>query len=265
MWTAGICDWEDVLQSGSAAIPLPAARAHTVRRFIDHSLVRVQANDPLFFAQLLPTAQHWRLFPDFRNALAYVDIETTGMGDSQDYITTIALYDGSSVFTYVQGYNLDQFKEDILKYKMIVTYNGKCFDLPFLRNYFRLPLDHAHIDLRFVLKSLGYGGGLKKCERSLGIDREELEGVDGFFAVLLWEDYLANNNQKSLETLLAYNIQDVVNLEALMVMAYNMKLKDTPFLQSRSLDVPPQPTAAYKADIRTIERIRDHWMLRPWH
>jgi uncharacterized protein YprB with RNaseH-like and TPR domain len=80
-----------------------------------------------------------------------------------------------------------------------------------------------------VLASLGYKGGLKGCERQLGLTREGLEEVDGFFAVLLWKDFKKNKNHKALETLLAYNIQDVVNLEALMIKAYNKKLKDTPF------------------------------------
>jgi uncharacterized protein YprB with RNaseH-like and TPR domain len=236
-----------------------------LRTFIDQSMIHVQTEDPRFFEELLPADQHWRMFRDFRGTLAYLDIETTGMGHDLDYITTIALYDGSSIFTYVQGDNLDQFKRDILKYKVIVTYNGKCFDVPFIRNYFRIPMNHAHIDLRYVLKSLGYSGGLKGCEKRLGLDREELDGVDGFFAVLLWNDYLRNGNGKSLETLLAYNIEDVVNLETLMVMAYNMKLKETPFSRSHTLPLPPQPAVPFAADMETIKRIKEYWAPSEWY
>jgi uncharacterized protein YprB with RNaseH-like and TPR domain len=102
---------------------------------------------------------------------------------------TIALYDGKSIFTYVQGQNLDEFTRDIQKYKVIVTYNGKCFDVPFIESYFRVKMPQAHIDLRYLLKSLGYTGGLKGCEKKAGIDRGEMEGIDGYFAVLLWDDY----------------------------------------------------------------------------
>ncbi len=39
--------------------------------------------------------------------------------------------------------------------------------------------------------------------------------VDGFFAILLWQEYKNRQNRKALETLLSYNIQDAVNLEYL--------------------------------------------------
>src|SRR6185503_9998921 len=115
----------------------------------------------------LPTNQHWRLASDFRRSIAYLDIETTGLGYG-DMITTIAIYDGSNILHYINGQNLSDFKRDIQAYNLLVTYNGKCFDVPFIERFFNIRLDHAHIDLRYVLKSLGYTGGLKACERQLG-------------------------------------------------------------------------------------------------
>jgi uncharacterized protein YprB with RNaseH-like and TPR domain len=260
LWSSGILSWRDV--SGAHAttgLPLTEAGKKQLKTSIDQSMVHVKNENPGFFAQLLHNDQHWRMFPDFRKTVAYLDIETTGLGNPRDYITTVALYDGTSVFTYINGKNLDEFKRDILKYKIIVTYNGKCFDVPFIRNFFRVEMNQAHIDLRYVLRSLGYSGGLKGCEKQLGLDRAELEGVDGFFAVLLWDDYRRSGNVKSLETLLAYNIEDVVNLETLMVMAYNMKVRETPFDQSHKLAMPSYPSIPFKADMRTIERIRQYW------
>ena len=160
-----------------------------------------------------------------------MDIETTGLDRYFNDITTIALYNGKSIQTYVQGQNLEDFIEDIQKYKVIVTYNGKCFDIPFIEHFFNIRLDHAHIDLRYILYSLGFRGGLKGCERQLGMDRGDLRDIDGFFAVLLWDEYQRTGDQKALETLLAYNIQDTVTLENLMVTAYNMKLRETPFYE----------------------------------
>jgi uncharacterized protein YprB with RNaseH-like and TPR domain len=49
------------------------------------------------------------------------------------------------------------------------------------------------------------------------MDRGNLSDVDGFFAVLLWNEYRKTGNQKALDTLLAYNVQDTVNLQNLMV------------------------------------------------
>jgi uncharacterized protein YprB with RNaseH-like and TPR domain len=112
-----------------------------------------------------------------------------------------------------------------------VTHNEKYFDVPFIESYFRIKMPQVHIDLRYLLRSLGYTGGVKGGEEKAGIDRGELEGIDGFFAVLLWNDY-KKKNPESLKTLLAYNNQDVVNLEFLIVLLYNLKLKETPFVQS---------------------------------
>ncbi|NCO93856.1 MAG: hypothetical protein COY42_07930 [Armatimonadetes bacterium CG_4_10_14_0_8_um_filter_66_14] len=180
-------------------------------------------------------------------------VATAGGGD---YIITIALYDGESVFTYIRGDNLNDFRDDVHKYKLLVTYNGKSFDLPFIRSYLGIPADHAHIDLRFVLASLGYRGGLKGCEKQFGLDREELDGVDGFFAVLLWWDYQRHGNDKALQTLLAYNVLDVLNLETLMVRAYNLKLADTPFEKARRLSESQPAESPFVADMRTVERLK---------
>ena len=117
-------------------------------------------------------------------------------------------------------------------------------------------MNHAHIDLRYILASLGYTGGLKSCESQLEIDRGELKDIDGFFAPLLWYDYKKNRNEKALETLLAYNIQDVLNLEHLMVIAYNLKIKDTPFYGNQ-LQEPVVPEIPFNVDITTVERIKN--------
>ena len=71
-----------------------------------------------------------------------------------------------------------------------------------------------------MLKSLGFSGGLKGCERRLGIDRGELRDMDGYYAVILWEQYKQTGDQKALQTLIEYNSLDARNLETLMEMAY---------------------------------------------
>ncbi|MEJ2716908.1 MAG: ribonuclease H-like domain-containing protein [Deltaproteobacteria bacterium] len=218
-------------------------------------MLRLRDHDPNYFSRALSSTEHWRIFPEFRDSVAYLDIETTGMGDWQDHITTISLYDGETIHYYVYGDNLDQFPDDIMKYKVVVTYNGKCFDIPFINRYFRITMDQAHIDLRYILHRLGYKGGLKGCEKQLGLSRDELDGVDGYTAVLLWRDFENNKNQRALETLLAYNILDAVNLETLMVTAYNLKLRETPFLESHQLTVPDLPCNPFEPDVRTLERI----------
>lgn len=254
LWESGILSWNDFFRN--TGFPLSPERRNSFVNSLQESRLHLQNNNPRYFSDLLPSNQLWRLFSEFRHSIAYLDIETTGLDSWGNEITTIALYDGQSIFTYVNGKNLDDFVEDIKRYRVIVSYNGKTFDVPFIESYLGTSMEHAHIDLRYVLASLGYRGGLKGCERQLGIDRGELADIDGFFAVLLWNDYVRNNNQKALETLLAYNIQDTIVLERLMVIAYNLNLKDKPFYHTHQLELPGNPEIPFNADRKTVERIK---------
>ncbi|MDD2390698.1 MAG: ribonuclease H-like domain-containing protein [Desulfobacterales bacterium] len=254
LWASGVTGWNCL--EALDTIKLPARKQDIITNAIRESIRHLEAENPSYFEQRLPAHLLWRFFPDFRHQTAYLDIETDGLDRYGGQITTIALYDGQSICWYVNGENLDRFVSDIRRYKVIVTYNGKCFDIPFIEEFFGIHMPHAHIDLRYILGSLGYRGGLKNCEIDLGIDRGELKGIDGRFAPLLWEDYRRNHNRKALETLIAYNIEDVINLETLMVMAFNMKLGNTPFSESDRIPLPEAPEIPFRADAKTVGKIK---------
>ena len=254
LWDSGVLNWDDI--SESFHLKRLQKRVTHLRTHIHDSRENLETDNPKYFEKLLPSSLQWRMFPEFRHSTVYLDIETTGLESWGNHITSIALYDGECISYYVKGKNLEAFKKDIKKYKVIVTYNGKCFDIPFIESYFGISLSQAHIDLRYILASLGYRGGLKGCEKQLNIDRGGLKDIDGYFAVLLWDDFQRNKNQKALETLLAYNIEDTVNLETLMVIAYNMKLRGTMFLETHQLPEPTQPAIPFEADRRIIDRIK---------
>jgi uncharacterized protein YprB with RNaseH-like and TPR domain len=252
-WQDGLSCWEDL--SGGAGVDLSPGRADLLRERLEWSRHKLDSRDPAYFSRLLQGGEQWRLFQEFRDSIAYLDIETTGLGNVGDHITSIAVYDGSDIHHFVHGINLDDFVDTIGAYNLLVTYNGKCFDVPWLEQHFGIELPVAHIDLRYLLKSLGYSGGLKRCETQMGLDRGELAGIDGYFAVRLWHDYQQHDNQGALETLLAYNIQDVLTLEELLVMAYNQKLAKTPFAGALSLSQPTLPPNPFKADHETVSRL----------
>lgn len=253
LWSSGFRCWKDVIQSDS--FPFSLFKGKPIKGYVEESIAQLERNNPYYFSNLLPSNELWRLFSEFRNSIAYLDIETTGSAGWENHITTIALYDGKRISGYVFGRNLEDFESDIENYKLIITYSGKCFDVPFIESYLKIRMNHVHIDLRYLLRSLGYSGGLKGCEKKLGLDRGDLNGIDGYFAVLLWDDFVRNNNERALETLLAYNILDVVNLETLMVSAYNLKLKDTPFSETHQLPFPEPPEIPFRADRETLEKI----------
>lgn len=255
LWRAGIQSWDEA-RVETADPPLSPEWQALVQKATDDSRQHLLDQDASYFATRLPSNLQWRMFPEFRDVTAYLDIETTGLDGAFHDITVIGLYDGSNVYHYIMGDNLHEFEEAVRQYKVLVTFNGRCFDVPFIERFFRTKLDHAHIDLRFVLKSLGFRGGLKKCEIKMGIDRGDLKDVDGLMAVLLWRDYQQTGDKRALDTLLAYNTQDIVNLETLLVMSYNMKLRETPFFKSHSLPIPSPPPIHFREDLKLIERLQ---------
>ena len=266
LWEAGLRDWDAF--SDNVSIPLSGKRKYLLQKGIDESRQHLSQNNPAYFSKCLSANQCWRFFPEFRNSTVYLDIETTGLDRQFNKITTIALYDGQEIKTYVNGQNLDDFIEDIQHYKVIITYNGKSFDIPFIESFFNVRLSHSQIDLRYVLYSLGFRGGLKGVERQLGNDRGNLRDVDGFFAVLLWDEYQKAGNQKALDTLLAYNVQDTITLENLMVTAYNLKLRQTPFYDSHLIAETTPPANPFRADLATIDRIKSSsqfWASAQWY
>jgi uncharacterized protein YprB with RNaseH-like and TPR domain len=251
LWQAGFTSWQELLQRNAAPA---ASRRRSCLEHLRESVRQYEDGNPAYFAERLQAAQQWRYFPDFRLSCAYVDIETTGMVSGLDEITTICLYDGATIRTYVRGRNLEDFPRDVSAYRVLVTYNGKCFDVPFLERGFGIRLRQAHIDLRYVLKGVGVSGGLKSCERQLGLARAGMEEVDGFMAVLLWKEYGKHRTPQALETLLAYNVQDTVNLEALLVKAYNRQVGETPFAGSHRLPEPPAPRNPHTPDVGLVQR-----------
>ncbi len=138
LWESGLRGWGSF--SGDLPIPISAGRQHFLLEGIEESQRHLANRDPSYFSNLLPSNQCWRLFPEFRDSTAYLDIETTGLDQYFNEITTIALYDGQAIKTYVQGQNLDDFIEEIQTYKVIVSYNGKSFDVPFIENYYNIKL-----------------------------------------------------------------------------------------------------------------------------
>jgi hypothetical protein len=100
------------------------------------------------------------------------------------------------------------------------------------------------------------------------MDRGDLSDIDGFFAVLLWEEYQRTGDQKALDTLLAYNIQDTINLENLMVTAYNMKLKDTPFYDTHFIEDVSFPVNPFRVDLTIVDKIKNssqYWQSQQWY
>ncbi|MEE9199909.1 MAG: ribonuclease H-like domain-containing protein [Candidatus Brocadiales bacterium] len=237
LWRKGIRTWED-FSSGNGVPPGLARRLGT---HLSDSRRALSRGDAAFFGRRLPPGQQWRMYPDFSHGCLFLDIETTGISHWWNDVTVIGTYDGRETKVFVRGKNLVEFPAYAGRFSMLVTYNGKQFDVPFLKAKFpALKLPAAHIDLRFVTRRLGMAGGLKEVERQLDLDREgELQDVDGFMAVKLWQEY-GQGNRAALDTLIRYNLEDVVGLQAIIERAYNMATARLP-ITVEPLKTNPRP------------------------
>ena len=152
---------------------------------------------------------------------AYLDIETTGLSPQDCDITVvgICLYSEDEK-RFIQLVGEDITPENILDMlkgvDIIYTYNGSRFDLPFI--YSRLGINLAklfkHCDLMYDCWRCNLYGGFKSVEMQLGIDRK-LKELNGYEAVRLWWRYMDSFDLDSLNLLLEYNKEDVINLKTL--------------------------------------------------
>ncbi len=223
LWQQGILDWNHFREAAEnrvlrqriyeSAVPL-------VRQSLDAAAV----GDLGFFRGCLPSREMWRLYSDFSDQALLLDIETTGLDSDHHDVTVIGALGRGKLALFIKGINLDRFPAYVAQFPLLVTFNGSQFDVPFLRAHFpEARLGRAHIDLRFVLRSLGYRGGLKAIERNLGIARDAaIQGVDGFEAVGLWHRY-RRGDRASLVKLALYNLTGVVNMVELVQIAVRLK------------------------------------------
>ncbi len=220
IWKAGIDSWNKFI--ASEKIPaISFTRKAYYNRFLEKAKHALYSFDSSFFSRCLPKSHTWRLFEFFKDDAVYLDIETSGYyGDP----TVVGLFDGIRTKIMVKGINLDakKLKQELKRYKIIITFNGRSFDVPVLNRFYPdiIP-DIPHIDLRFACQKLGLTGGLKNIEKELGIKRDyEVEGMCGKDAVLLWNLYRSTGNREYLSKLISYNEEDIINLKTIAEFVY---------------------------------------------
>ncbi|MFN3422199.1 MAG: ribonuclease H-like domain-containing protein [Armatimonadota bacterium] len=220
LWEAGVLSWQDFVERyQDGTLPLPTRPDWLT--VIQQSITQLAKGNIRFFAHLLPSSEHWRLYGAFRSQAVCLDIETTGLTD-KDRVTVVGLYHNEQYEPFVDGINLEQVPDVLRCFRILVTFNGSDFDIPFLRRVFPfLLLPPVHLDVQELLKRLGIRGSQKAIEERLGfLRKEEVRGMTGVDAVVLWEAYL-RGEQRALHRLLEYNREDVAKLKELMDYAYH--------------------------------------------
>ncbi len=238
LWQHGIVSWDDYRRCGQGIFG--SARHARVLTDIAIAETAMDQNDVRYFLHRLPVAEQVRLWPHVRTRLIYLDIETTGLG-RDDLITTAVMYNGRDLSHFVRGHDLMQLPDAIPTDAVLVTYNGRRFDLPRLRQEFGRSMSCPHLDLCPILRARGYTGGLKVCEQRLRVKRRSAANLHGADAVRLWHAY-GTGDEDALRRLLVYNQEDALALERLLIAAYNESMNSCPTFSP--VPFPRQPTSA---------------------
>lgn len=241
LWSRGIHDWGDLRRE--AAELFDENRRAAVMRWLDESEQALDARDLKFFSKALPREQLWRLVPGAEERIAYLDIETTGLGyPPKAKSTTVTFYfKGELLQEHDAARKWQLIRRIREEASLLVTYYGEAFDVPFLEREFEMELGLPHLDLCFWLKRLGYRGGLKKVQKAFSsIPERESMDIDGYDAVRLWRMH-GRGVEGALETLLTYNAEDTVVLEPLLVEAWNLEVAKHGELGLQALEHRPLP------------------------
>ncbi|MDP7116283.1 MAG: ribonuclease H-like domain-containing protein [Candidatus Woesearchaeota archaeon] len=211
----GINDWDGFLDADKIKGISSSRKAYYDRK-IKRAKKALLDEDVDYFNAHLRFSEQWRLYEHFKEDAIYLDIETDGVGRYCD-VTVVGLYDGFNTKLMIRDINLniEELKLVLRQYKMLVTFNGTVFDVPFLeKRYPNLFSPMLHVDLRHCCARVGLTGGLKEVERRLGIKRNKIvEDLYGGDVLRLWKMYKVTGDEHYLELLVEYNEEDCVNLK----------------------------------------------------
>ncbi|HOT43702.1 MAG TPA: ribonuclease H-like domain-containing protein [Spirochaetota bacterium] len=207
---SGIVNWDDCIAKQDL-IPFNGIRRKKLIDNIRKSIGFLESGDIGFFTASFPTSEQWRILAEYLHSATFIDVETTGLSWNYCHASVISAFHRGNVHSFVHGENLDDFLSLADESELLVTFNGNCFDIPFIERTFNiLSLGCPHVDLRWIAWHRGYRGGLKSIEKQLDIRRPpQIEGIDGFEAVDLYYRW-QQGDLSSRELLIRYCEADVL-------------------------------------------------------
>ena len=178
--------------------------------------------------------------PDLdRERIVFLDTETTGVQGGAGmcpFLIGVGFFEGD-VFRVVQ-YFIRDFDEEpsmllalgelLARFDLIVTYNGRTFDLPLVENRCVLsrlerPFGHlAHFDLLFMARRL-WRAGHGSCrltaleEKLIGFQRGP--DIHGSMIPQVYFDYVHSSDARRLRSVFSHNVYDILSLAGLAIHA----------------------------------------------
>ena len=214
---AGLLSWQDAIESPEK-LPVGKKRKTSLLEEIRNAKEQYEMKNLIPLEELLKPKATWALYSSFAEQCVLFDIETTGLSPEDDEITIISTYRPATreFRSFVRGDNLDDFPSSMQSNDIMVGFNNRAFDTPFIRAEFGSRLSSfAQIDLRWVLHGMGIKGKLKNLEREeFGIERPYvLQGFSGWEAINTWYKWWENGDEDSLSLLLYYGAADTYVLD----------------------------------------------------
>jgi hypothetical protein len=227
LWKQGIGCWTDLLDGAPSG--LSRATDGALRAAVSDAQAALARADAEHLAGMLPPGERWRMFGEFGDGAAYLDIETGDDDVAFAGISAIGIFDRDGPRIFLAGRDLHLFPLVARGYSLLVTFNGSSFDVPILRQAFPEWAPPAcHLDLRHLLARVGHHGGLKSIEREqvlrdLRLARPpHLARLGGWDAGWLWRRGRGRRGDRDALRLFAeYNLHDVIHLRTLIAYAYN--------------------------------------------
>ena len=166
----------------------------------------------------------------------FMDIETKGLSNVPIILIGVAEIKGNNIVAsqyflrnYAEEANIiDAYLSHLDEDSVHVTFNGKTFDVPFIKNrciYNRIDanLDIAHLDLMYFAKSM-WGEKLPNCQlqtieqEMFGIKR--VGDVPGQYIPGYYDTYLDKNNIGPVVPIIEHNAQDIISLASFLEKMY---------------------------------------------
>lgn len=166
----------------------------------------------------------------------FMDIETKGLSNVPIILIGVAEIKGKDIVAsqyflrdYTEEANIiEAYLSHLDEDSIHVTFNGKSFDVPFIRNrciYNRIEgnLDLPHLDLMYFAKSL-WRDKLPNCQLQT-IEREifgiqRVDDVPGQYIPGYYDAYLLHNNIGPVVPIIEHNCQDIISLASFLEKMY---------------------------------------------
>lgn len=160
--------------------------------------------------------------------ILFLDIETCGLSAAPLFLIGAAYFTGED-FAVLQLFARDYHEEKTLlsffnrlysQYDLLVTFNGKSFDLPFIitrghENRIRIPNDVPHVDLlhevRWQWRYRLPNCKLQTVERHI-FDRKRVDDVPGSEIPQIYREFIKTGNAAQIKDILEHNVLDIITM-----------------------------------------------------